>query len=328
MLRLPRYEPLFPSSVGEAVELKARFGADAMFVAGGTDIVPKMKRRQFTPKYLIFLKGISELSGVRVKGSSVSIGPLTRLSAIKADKAIRDRLPALSDTAGMIATLLIQNMGTIGGNLLVDTRCTYYDQNYFWRKSIDFCLKKDGCVCWVAPSSPKCMAVSSSDLAPVLIAYGAKVRLVSRSGGRIVPLAKIYKNDGKDYLALRRDELLSEIVVKVRRGQICFYKKLRRREAFDFPALGMACSAVKNGAMSDIKFVLTGCGSAPIEVPVKGRFDGFGKETRAQIRERLYSAGKPLDNTDFNMTWRKQVIKVFADDLMDKLESAASSSTE
>src|SRR5262249_54002220 len=152
----------------------------------------------------------------------------------------------------------LRNMGTIGGNLCLDTRCNYYDQNYEWRKAIDFCMKKDGETCWVATSSPKCLAVSSTDTAPALIALGASVTLLSASGTRTVPVEALYSNDGIHYLTRRPDEILTSVRVPRLAGWRSTYWKLRRRGSFDFPVLSVAAAArfAKDGTIEDARIVL------------------------------------------------------------------------
>src|SRR5262249_40921024 len=179
-------------------------------VAGGTDLIPNMKRRQQTPALLVGLRRIPELAAIRngdgtgrPTDCSVSIGAgvtLTRLVQAVGARGAPASLTALRQAAQQVATPPLRNMATIGGNLCLDTRCNYYDQNYEWRKAIDFCMKKDGKICWVATSSPKCLAVSSTDTAPALIALGATVTLRNADGARTIPVADLYRNDGIRYL--------------------------------------------------------------------------------------------------------------------------------
>jgi 4-hydroxybenzoyl-CoA reductase subunit beta len=207
-------------------------------------------------------------------------------------------------------------MGTIGGNLLLDTRCNYYDQNYEWRKGINFCMKKDGDICWVAPGSKKCWAVQSSDLVPLMVAIGAKVKLVSTLGERVVETAGLYNNDGIDYLHKRPDELLTEIHLPPLNGWRATYKKLRRRGAFDFPVLGVAArlDIAEDGTVKDAKLVLGGISPAPIEVKeaeaalIGGPLD---EERMQAAAEACYMKARPLDNTDFVMNWRKQMARPY-----------------
>src|SRR3990172_10923287 len=189
MLRLPPFAYLAPLSVGEAVRMMADHGPEAMFVAGGTDLYPNMKRRQFEPKVLVGLRGIKELHGVSGDPKrGVAVGAGTTLTHLSDHQAIQASYPALSRAAGLVSTPQLRNVGTIGGNVCLDTRCNYYNQNFEWRQAIGFCMKKDGDICLVAPGSDKCLAVSSSDTAPVLWSLGAKVRLVGPKGERTIPI--------------------------------------------------------------------------------------------------------------------------------------------
>src|SRR5438876_2568012 len=241
MLRLPKFKYLQPKNVAEAVRMMADAGPDAMYVSGGTDLYPNMKRRQQTPKVVIGLGHLKELRSLKGKPKDgIVLGASLTLTEVSEDSRVRSAHPAVVRAAELISTPLLRNMGTIGGNLLLDTRCNYYDQNYEWRKAINFCLKKDGDVCWVAPGSSKCWAVQSSDLVPVMVAIGAKFRLVSTLGERMIEAAGFYNDDGIDYLKKRPDELLVDIHLPLTNGWRASYQKLRRRGAFDFPVLGVA----------------------------------------------------------------------------------------
>jgi 4-hydroxybenzoyl-CoA reductase subunit beta len=218
-------------------------------------------------------------------------------------------------------------MGTIGGNLLLDTRCNYYDQNYEWRKAIHFCMKKDGEICWVAPSSPRCWAVQSSDCAPVMVAIGAKVKLVSSSGGhlseRLIPAAELYNDDGIQHLNKRPDELLTEIHLPAvdtngsnGNGWRATYWKLRRRGSFDFPVLGVAAwlRLAGDGTVEAARIILGGVGSHPIEARVSEQAilgKKLDEETIEQAAAAAYPTAKPLDNTDFAMSWRKDMARYY-----------------
>lgn len=325
MMRLPKFDYLVPRSITDAVKMIGDAGSDAMFVAGGTDLYPNMKRRQQTPKTVISITRLRELRQIKgdatsgvIIGSSVSLTELCQHPIINRDYGF------IADAARLISTPILRNMGTIGGNLLLDTRCNYYDQNYEWRKGINFCMKKDGEICWVAPSSPKCWAVQSSDLAPVMVAIGARVKLVSGTGERIVDAAELYNNDGIQYLRKRPDELLTEIHLPPRNGLRAVYKKLRRRGSFDFPVLGVAAALhiADDGVVRDARLVLGGIAPAPIEV--KEAEEGIigMRLDRAQIdraAEACYLKARPLDNTDFVMNWRKQMARPFVQRALEEL---------
>ncbi len=313
MMRLPSFTYRAPRTVGDAVLWLAESPADTMLVAGGTDLLPNMKRRQQTPKTVIGLKGIAELSGIRANGS-ISIGAGTTLTALVNDAAVRSRLKGLWQSAAQIATPHLRNMGTLGGNLCLDTRCTYYDQTEDWRKAIGYCMKKDGTTCWVATSSKRCLAVSSTDTAPMLLALGATVTLVSSSGTRDIAVADLYNNDGMRYLTRRADELLTRIEIPDPSGWVSTYWKLRRRGSFDFP-VGAAAVALKldgGGRVEAARLVLGAVASQPMSSP-KAEAILVGAmltdEVIAAAADAAYDIAKPMDNTDFELVWRKKMVR-------------------
>ena len=156
MMRLPPFSYLAPVSVADAVKLMADHGPEAMLVAGGTDLYPNMKRRQFEPTVLVGLRSVRDLTGVRREdGGGLAIGAGTTLTVVSRHPEVRGRYAGLATAAGAVSTPQLRNMGTLGGNVCVDTRCNYYNQSYQWRKAVNFCMKKDGEICWVAPSSPR-----------------------------------------------------------------------------------------------------------------------------------------------------------------------------
>ena len=305
MMRLPWFEYRAPATVAEAARILAGEGPDAMLIAGGTDLLPNMKRRQMAPKVLVSLKGISDL-----KKNAEALGAALTLTEI----VNQPELPrGLRQAAQQVATVHLRNMGTIGGNLCLDTRCTYYNQNYEWRKAIDFCLKKDGGVCWVATASKRCVAMSSTDCAPALIALGAKVKLVCAAGEREIALEELYNNDGIDYLKRRPDEILTEISIPS--GWKSTYWKLRRRGAFDFPVLGVAAAAeIEGGVVRSARIALGAVASRPFLADKAGGFLAGKKLTDEVIEEAGRLAGsraKPMDNADLDLYWRKGVAADF-----------------
>jgi len=310
VLRLPSFRYLQPKALAEALRMKADAGPHGMFVAGGTDLYPNMKRRHQEPKTVISLMGIPELRRLE----STTLGACLTLSELTARPP--DRLTAaVSSAARLVSTPLLRNMGTLGGNLCLDTRCNYYNQSYEWRKSIDFCMKKDGHICWVAPSSPRCWAVSSSDVAPVMVAIGAEYRLAGPQGERVVPAGRFYNNDGINYLTKQPDEILAEVRLPERNGWDAVYHKLRRRGSFDFPVLGVAAWIQWNGkTVADARVVLGGVASYPQEVPEAGavlKGTSLSDESIAAAAEAAYRPSKPMDNTDFDLSWRKQMTRVY-----------------
>src|SRR6266496_1817959 len=326
MLRLPSFTYLQPKTLAEALRMKGDAGPEGMFVAGGTDLYPNMKRRHQEPKTVISLMGIPELAADgRIGGSAdgVTIGACMRLTRLSDHPAIRRSVVATA--ARLVSTPLLRNMGTLGGNLCLDTRCNYYNQGYEWRKSIDFCMKKDGHICWVAPSSPRCWAVSSSDVAPVMVAIGAEYRLLGPQGERVVPAARFYHNDGINYLTKQPDEILVDVRLPAPDGWDAVYHKLRRRGSFDFPVLGVAAWIQWNGkTVADARIVLGGVASWPQEVPEAGAALKDAVLSDAAIEraaEAAYRPSKPLDNTDFELSWRKQMTRVYVTRALEELRA-------
>jgi len=310
MIRLPWFEFRAPRSLAEAAKILAGEGPQAMLLAGGTDLIPNMKRRHQTPKTLVSLRGVKEL-----RAANGSLGAGITLAEIANDAALRARRRALWQAASLVATPHLRNMATLGGNLCVDTRCTYYNQSHEWRQAIDFCLKKDGETCWVATASKRCVAASSSDTAPALIALGAQVKLVSAAGERELPLEALYKNDGIDYLARRPDEILA--AVRAPEDWQSSYWKLRRRGSFDFPVLGVAAAVktAQDGSVEDARIALGAVASRPFLVEKAGEFlkgKRLTDEVIAEASALVASRAKPMDNTDLDLYWRKDVASAFA----------------
>src|SRR6266404_3117148 len=345
MMRLPKFDYRTPRTIAEAVKIIAEAGPEGQFVAGGADLYTNMKRRQQTPRTVISVMRLPELNQVTGDGGQgLVIGGSVTLTDICEHPIIKRDYSVIASAARTISTPILRNMGTIGGNLLLDTRCNYYDQNYEWRKGINFCLKKDGDVCWVAPGSSKCWAVQSADLVPVMVAIGAKLRFASTAGERVIDAAGFYNDDGIDYLKKRPDELLVDIHLPRTNGWRASYQKLRRRGAFDFPVLGVAAyvryrtgsgsdriigstlvsGALPNGRASDTshsdrviadaKIVLGGIAPSPIDVNDAARAligNPFDDDHIQAAAEACYNKARPLDNTDFVMNWRKQMAREY-----------------
>ena len=307
MLRLPWFDYRAPRTIAEAAKILAGEGPQAMLIAGGTDLLPNMKRRHQTPKVLVSLKGIASL---RVLNGSFGAG-ITLTEVVESRKTPT----ALRQAAAQVATPQLRNVGTLGGNLCLDTRCTYYNQNYEWRQAIDFCLKKDGDICWVATASKRCVAVSSTDTAPALIALNASVTLVSSSGSREVRLEDLYRNDGIEYLSRKPDEILTE--VRIPGDWKSTYWKLRRRGSFDFPILGVAVALRFDSDLSiqEARVALGAAASRPFLADKAGEYlkgKKLSDEVIAEASALIANRAKPLDNTDMDLYWRKEVADDFA----------------
>jgi 4-hydroxybenzoyl-CoA reductase subunit beta len=317
-MRLPKFEYRVAREVRDAVRMMADAGAAGQFVAGGTDLYPNMKRRQQTPRTVISVGRIAELNQITGDGKSgVRIGAGVSLTDLCEHPVMNRDYPMVVAAAQTISTPVLRNMGTVGGNLLLDTRCNYYNQNYEWRKGVNFCMKKDGEVCWVAPGSSKCWAVQSADLVPLMVALGARVRLVSTVGEREVTAEGLYNDDGIDYLHKRPDELLADIRLPPLNGWRAVYRKLRRRGAFDFPILGVAVRLdmeADGATVRGAKLILGGIAPAPVEVrEAEAALVGarLNPERIRAAAEACYVKARPLDNTDFIMNWRKQMTRTY-----------------
>jgi len=314
MLRLPPFRYVAPATAREASRILADDGPEAMAVAGGTDLYPNMKRRQFTPKTLVGLRRIAEGYGIEANGT-LTLGAMTTLSAVASHPAVRERWPAVARSAGLVSSPPLRNAGTIGGNLCVDTRCTYYNQTEFWRASIGYCMKKDGHVCLVAPGSDICWALSSSDTAPVMIALGAEVTLAGTDGERRVAVRDLYGPDGIAYLSKRPEEILTRVHVPDRSGWTMTYRKLRRRGSIDFPILGVAVAARRGtgGVVEDVRIVLGAVHTAPVEATDAQEFlrdKVLDPETIEMAAGIAYKPAKPLDNADLSYAWRKRMTRI------------------
>ncbi len=319
MLRLPPFTYLAPRTLEKAVGQIGEAGPEGMLVAGGTDLYPNMKRRQFEPKVLVGLRGLPELH--RISGGAaggMTIGAGVTLSEAAAHPEITHGYRALALAAGAVSTPPLRNMGTIGGNLCLDTRCNYYNQTYHWRKSIGFCTKKDGDICLVAPGSPRCWAISSSDAAPVAIALGAQVRLVGPHGERVIPAASLYRDDGIQYLAKAPDEILVDVILPPADGWRSTYWKLRRRGSFDFPILGVAAALrfAPDGTIAEARIVLGAVASRPVDTPeaaslLRGRRPT--EELLAGAAQAASQPSRPLDNADLTIGYRKKMTRVYVE---------------
>lgn len=327
MLRLPRARWEIPATVAEASRLmRALSGGDdpaavgtvglrAMFVAGGTDLYPNMKRRQFAPEVVISLRRALDRS-IRANGQ-IRIGAGATLTQVASHPAVLARHTALALAAGLVSTPQLRNMGTVGGNLCLDTRCNWYDQSQFWRTAEGFCMKTHpDVVCRVAPSSPRCLAVASADTVPALIALGASARIASADGERTIAIGDLYREDGIRHLDLRRDEILTEVVLPSGSGWRSTYLKQRDRGSFDFPIVGLAAAVRMDGAVvAEARVALTAVASRPLLVEaataalVGTRLDD---DAIAAAAEAAFKAARPLDNTSGTIAQRKRTVSVFA----------------
>jgi len=316
-MSLPYFEVLRPWDLDAAVTAVGRFGQDVKLVAGGTDLIPSMRQGLFTPKVLLDLKGLRELSFIHFDSErGLALGSLTTIAALADSPVVARYFPVLRAAAKSVASPLLRNMGTLGGNLCLDTRCLYYNQSVFWRKSLGGCIKKEGTVCHVAPSSDKCWAAFSGDTAPALLVLGASVRLASPRGWREVPLADFYANDGLVHINKAHDEIVTSVQVPAASaGWGGIYKKLRIRQSIDYPLAGVAVAMHqdRDGTCVQARVALTAVNPAP--KLVKGAKALAGKRYDQELVEEVAAdavrTGKPLRTSASTMEYRRHMVRVF-----------------
>jgi 4-hydroxybenzoyl-CoA reductase subunit beta len=300
--------------------MAADLGPRAMFVAGGTDLFPKLKRRQFDVETLIALDFLPR--EVRNGSTECTVGAGVTLAAASADEHLNKYASGYAEAAGLVSSPPLRNVGTVGGNLCVDTRCNYYDMTYEWRKAAGFCMKKDGDICLVAPSSPRCWAVSSSDTAPMAIALDGVVCLTGPDGERELPVSVLYRDDGMNYMAKQPSEVVTSLRLSADSETGTAYVKLRRRGSIDFPIAGAAVAIQLDGAtVVRCRIVLSAVASHPLEVTAAEDFltgKRVDLETIRETAEIAAKPAKPLDNADLSHFWRKRMVRVVVEQALQR----------
>ena len=304
------------------------YQGDAMYIAGGTDLVPNMKHRLFEPDHLIALKGISDLHGIREADGHLRIGAAETLTAVASDALVLERFPALANAAAHVAGPQLRNAATIGGNVCLDTRCTYYNQTEFWRQALGYCLKKDGDVCHVTKVGKKCVAAHSADTPPVLMTLDANAVLAGPDGEREVPIRDFFVADGIANTKRSPNEILTEVKIPLAsalRRQA--YTKLRQRKSIDFPLLTVALSAEceEDGTIRYIDGVVTGLGSRPRVLSgwsdvAQGRT--LDDEVIEELAARAHKQCHPLENIIVDPEWRRAMVPVYVRRALMELRAA------
>jgi 4-hydroxybenzoyl-CoA reductase subunit beta len=315
---LPSFQLLRPKTLGEAVIMLAEHADEAKVVAGGTDILPSMKQKLFTPPYVIDLRGVGELRGIHATpDGGVEIGALTTLAAIEHSPLIRRDYPVLYEATKTVASPVLRNMGTLGGNICLDTRCLWYNQSLLWRKSCGFCLKKDGDLCHVAPGGKTCWAAFSGDTPPALLCLGAEVEIVGTDGVRRVPLADFYVNDGIVRLHLSPQEIVARVHLPAAfAGWRGSYQKLRVRGSIDYPLAGVAVALkLREGRVEDARMAITAVNPAPFlikDADLQLIGAEVGEELAGKVGEMAARTAKPLTTSALTPEYRREMVKVFA----------------
>ncbi|HWY55762.1 MAG TPA: FAD binding domain-containing protein [Terriglobales bacterium] len=330
-MSLPQFKLLRPRTVEEAVSLLAKHSgrvaaADSparapshkvRIVAGGTDLIPSMRQKLFDPQYVLDIRHIAELKGIREQqGSGVEIGALTSLTTVERSNVLRRRYPVLTEAAATVASPLLRNMGTIGGNICLDTRCLWYNQSLTWRKGCGFCIKKDGDLCHVAPGGNNCWAAFSGDTPPALLCLNAEIEIASASGLKRVSLRDFYTGDGVAYRTLQPNELVTRVFLPESAADYRgVYRKLRVRGSIDYPLAGVAIVMKRsNGHVVDARVAVTAVNPAPLLV--KGASELLaGKIIDEALAEAVGNlaarTAKPLTTSALTPEYRREMIRVF-----------------
>jgi 4-hydroxybenzoyl-CoA reductase subunit beta len=313
-LSLPQFKLLRPRSLEETLTHLAK--GTARLLAGGTDLIPSMRQKLFEPAYVLDIRHIAELNGIHQQGSGVTIGALTPLSVVEHSALLKRRYPVLTEAASTVASPVIRNMGTIGGNICLDTRCLWYNQSLAWRKGCGFCIKKDGDLCHVAPGGSKCWAAFSADTPPALLCLNAEIEIAGPSGTRRLMLQDFYTGDGVNYRKLESNEILTRIFLPEASADYRgVYRKLRIRGSIDYPLAGVAVSLKRsNGHVADAQVALTAVNPAP--VVVKGAAELLaGKAMTEALAEAVGDlaarSAKPLTTSALTPEYRREMIRTF-----------------
>lgn len=315
MMRLPPFTLLRPRTVDAALEHLDREGAGLKVLAGGTDLLPAMKQRLFTPPVLMALGGIDALRTIAVDAAGLYVGATVTLARLEGHSEVRGRWPALAEAASGVGTPLVRATATLGGNLLLDTRCLYYNQSAHWRAALGGCLKKDGAVCHVAPGGGACVAAFAGDLAGVLLVYGAEVEIVGPAGRRRAPVAELYPGrDGARGPRLGAGELLVGVWVPRGRWEVAS-AKFRPREAIDFGSAVVAVGVRRgdDGGVEEARVVLSSVDPRPLRVGEAERILVGGPLDTERIEaaaEAAYRAARPLDTHGVPAGHRKRLVRV------------------
>ena len=316
-MSLPQFRLLRPRTVDEAVSFLSKHANNVRVLAGGTDLIPSMRQKLFEPEYVLDLRSVAEIRGIRQQTSgAVEIGALTALSAIEKSPYLRQHFPVLAESAATVASPVLRNMGTLGGNICLDTRCLWYNQSLTWRKGCGFCIKKDGNICHVAPGGTKCWAAFSGDTPPALLCLNAEIEIASPDRTRRIPLQEFYTGDGVNYRRLLPTELVTRVFLPAESADYSgVYRKLRVRGSIDYPLAGVAVVMKRsNGHIADARIAMTAVNPAPVLVQKAGELlvgksiDESLAEAAGDIAART---AKPLTTSALTPEYRREMIRVF-----------------
>lgn len=317
-MNLPKFKFIQPHSLDETKSLLQEYGNKAVLLAGGTNLIVLLRYRLKKPEVVIGLKGLEELKYISRNENGISIGSMMTLENLEKSNNLLKEYPSLISAIKMIAIPPIRNIATIGGNICLDNRCIYYNQSEFWRSAQAPCLKLGGKVCYAVEGSKRCQSVYSGDLAPILIALGAEVKIISSHGEKIIPLGEFFTKRGENPNILKSNELLSEIrIPSIGRGIGSAYEKLRIREGMDFPMASVAVmiKEKEDETIEETRVVLGAIGTSPIEVPINSSIINGKKPSEDLVNELsklAIEAANPVGNLIIDTEYRKKMIGILA----------------
>ena len=316
-MSLPQFKLLRPRAVEQAIAFLGKHAGNIRVLAGGTDLIPSMRQKLFEPEFVLDLRALPELSGIRTReNGAVEIGALTPLRTIERSELLRQHYPVLTEAATTVASPVLRNMGTIGGNICLDTRCLWYNQSHTWRKGCGFCIKKDGDLCHVAPGGIKCWAAFSGDTPPALLCLNAEIEIAGPNGARRVSLSDFYTGDGVHYRNLQNNELVTRVFLPAESADYRgVYRKLRVRGSIDYPLAGVAVTMrCLNGKVADARVAITAVNPAPFLVQRAGEML-IGKTVdemlAGAVGDMAARTAKPLTTSALTPEYRKEMIRVF-----------------
>jgi 4-hydroxybenzoyl-CoA reductase subunit beta len=314
-MKLNRFEALLPTNIEEAKSFLRKYKDKAVVKAGGTALIPEMKCGLKAPEYVVLLNDVVGLSFIEEMTDGLHIGAMTSLHEIKNDKTVKKNYPALAEAAEAVSAPGLHYQSTIGGNICQNTRCLYYNQSEFWRRTKEPCFKLGGEVCLAVPAGKRCQSVFQGDITPVLICLDAKVRVVSPRKEEVLGIKGLYTNRGAKPLRLAPNQFVSEIIIPPAGEKKCVYEKLRERGSLDYPLLGVAASIEKNGdKVMESKFVVTAMASGPIEISepfLRSRAldDAFIDDAVSIVFKKV----RPVANLSSSPAYRKKMTKVLVE---------------
>ena len=324
MNALPNFQYLRPATAADALRLRAANPA-SQYIAGGTDLLPNLRRGLASPAAVIDLGAIAELTEIAEQGNALRIGSGVSLARIAAHPAVTARLPALAQAAASVAGPTHRAAATLGGNLCLDTRCSYYNQSEAWRAGNNYCMKRDGDGCRVAKKSKRCYAAFSGDVAPALIALNTEVEILGADGSRRQPLIELYRDDGMQWLTLAPGELVVAVTVPLDDAWRSAYEKVRVRGAIDFPLAGVAVALRREGGLlTGLRIALTGVSSQPLAIDGLNALLGKPLDAAAldAISEQADLANRSMKTTLVDVLYRRGVSLVLAKRLTQRLWDA------